>query len=84
MKKREIDGMHNGVLDTDRSYPIPKSILKHPGVQEVLDGPAQGFDYKWNVYLKEGWAFKRGRMEGCRTGNFNTYADFKFAEPVKL
>lgn len=77
-------GMIDGVLDTDRSYPIPKTIRNHPGVEEVLDGPSQGFDYKWNVFLKEGWTFARGRMAGCRTGNFNSVADFRTAEPVRI
>lgn len=80
---KEIDGMENGVLDTDRSYPIPLRMKRHHAVQEVLDGPGQGFDYKWNVYLKEGWVFEIGRMAGSRTGNFNTLEDFLFANPVK-
>lgn len=77
-------GMIDGVLDTDRSYPIPKTIKNHIGVEEVLDGPSQGFDYKWNVFLKQGWVFANGRMQGCRTGNFNSVADFRSAEPVKI
>ncbi len=39
--------------DPDRSYPIPKSILKHPGVLEALDGPSEGFDYKWNIFERK-------------------------------
>lgn len=77
-------GMIDGVLDTDRSYPIPKAIKNHPGVEEVLDGPGQGFDYKWNVFLREGWAFRSGRMAGCRTGNFNSVADFRGAQPEQV
>lgn len=64
-----------------KSWPIPKTIKNHPGVLEALDGPGQGFDYKWNVFLKPGWAFRNGRMAGSRTGNFNSVRDFRFADP---
>lgn len=67
-----------------RSFPIPKTIKNHPGVLEVLDGPSEGFDYKWNVFLREGWVFASSRMQGCRTGNFNSVKEFRFAEPVKI
>lgn len=77
-------GMIDGVLDTDRSYPVPKTIKNHPGVLEALDGPSQGFDYKWNVFLREGWRFENGRMEGTRTGNFNSVSDFRTANPVRI
>jgi hypothetical protein len=74
----------DGTIDTDLSFPPPKAITSHPGVEEALDGPSQGFDYKWNVYLKKGWVFERGRMAGSRTGNFNYVADFRFAHPIKI
>jgi hypothetical protein len=62
---------------------MPKTIANHPGVEEVLDGESEGFDYRYHVWLKEGWAFRRGRMAGCRTGNFQTVAGFRFANPVR-
>lgn len=63
---------------------MPKSITSHPGVQECNYGPDEGIEsYKYAVWLKEGWQFNTGRMAGCRTGNFNTVADFRFAEPVE-
>lgn len=64
-------------------YTVPKGIIDHPGVAECDSGEAGGSDYKHDVLLKAGWAFKNGRMAGCRTGFFHTVADFKFAEPVK-
>lgn len=60
-----------------------KTIANHPAVEELLDGESQGFDYKYHVWLREGWSFKQGRMAGCRTGNFQTVADFLFAGPVR-
>ena len=66
-----------------RTWPFPKTIIKHPGVQGILHGADEGIDYKWNVWLKDGWSFARGRMQGCRTGNFNSVADFRTAEPVR-
>ena len=63
--------------------PVSKTIANHPAVEEVLDGEGEGFDYKYHVWLKEGWSFRLGRMAGCRTGNFHTVADFQFADPVR-
>lgn len=61
---------------------IPKSIISHPAVEECDLPEESGVDYKYSVFLKEGWVFQRGRMEGCRSGNFNTVSDFKYAEPI--
>ncbi len=61
-----------------------KTIARHPAVQEVLDGEAEGFDYKYDVWLRDGWVFSRGRMAGCQGGRFHTVKDFLFAEPEKL
>ena len=61
-----------------------KAISSHPGVESCDFGPDVGVDdYKYSVFLKDGWVFSSGRMEGCRSGNFNTVLDFKYAEPVK-
>jgi len=64
-------------------YKAPKAILTHPGVKECECGEGAGSDYKHDVFLKEGWEFKRGRMAGIRSGFFHTVKDFKFAEPIK-
>ncbi len=65
------------------TYKVPKTIASHPGVEECNYGPYEGIeDYKHAVWLKEGWVFERGRMEGCRTGNFNSVRDFLLANPV--
>jgi hypothetical protein len=65
-------------------YKAPKTITTHPGVETCEDGDAEGMDYKHAVWLREGWQFKRGRMAGCRGGNFQTVEEFRFAEPVKV
>lgn len=80
----EIEGMEGGMLDTDRSYPVPTQIRRHPGVKEVLDAVAMGFDYKWNVFLKAGWEFESGRTAGTRTGNFSTWQAFHNARPIRV
>lgn len=68
-----------------KKFSAPKAIANHPGVQECLDGPTEGFDdYRYDVCLKAGWLFKSGRMEGCRSGRFNNVADFRHAEPTKI
>lgn len=64
-------------------FKAPKSIAGHVAVEEVLDGYNEGFDYKYDVFLKEGYVFSRGRMEGSRQGCFNTVADFWDARPIQ-
>ena len=67
-----------------KRFQAPAGIANHPSVEECLDGPSEGFEgYRYDVWLKEGWEFKRGRMAGCRGGTFNSVADFKFAQPIK-
>ena len=64
-------------------YTAPKGITSHPAVLECEHAPASGVeDYKHDVFLKEGWVFRRGRMAGCRSGHFHNVAEFRFAEPV--
>lgn len=63
---------------------LPKAIISHPAVEECLDGEAEGFDYKYNVWLKEEFRFKLGRMAGCRTGNFHNVKDFLAAQPERI
>ena len=62
--------------------PISKTILNHPAVEEHLCGYSEGSDYKYDVFLKEGWVFKNFRMEGCRGGFFNSIEDFFDARPI--
>jgi len=62
---------------------MSKTILNHPAVIEcLLDGDG-GSDYKYDTFLKEGWVYEYGRTAGCRGGNFNTVAEFKYANPIK-
>jgi len=46
---------------------------------EVDDAAALGFDpaYKYDVWLKDGYVFGDGRMEGCQSARFTSVADFK-------
>jgi hypothetical protein len=61
-----------------------KTILNHPAVEECLDAKSEGFEeYKYDVWLKEGWVFSNGRMKECRGGRFNTVEDFLFAAPTR-
>jgi hypothetical protein len=64
-------------------FKIPKTIAQHPAMEEALDGPSQGSDYKYDVWLKEGWVFENGRMAGCRGARFNNVADFLSANPIR-
>jgi len=62
---------------------IPKAIATHPGVLECCSGPDSGVEeYRYDVFLKEGWYYQNGRMAGGRCGHFNTVADFKYANPT--
>ena len=63
---------------------ISKTIEKHPGVLEVHLGESSGVDYKYEVFLREGWAYQNGRMAGTRCGHFETVSEFKFANPIRL
>lgn len=65
------------------TYKAPITILRHPGVEECLSGDDEGMDYKHAVWLREDWRFERGRMAGCRSGNFNRVADFLYANPMR-
>jgi hypothetical protein len=66
-------------------FRAPKSIAGHPAVEECLCGTDEGFDdYKYDVWLKEGWVFLRGNGAGYRGGRFNRVEDFRHAEPVKI
>ena len=68
-----------------KRYTAPKGIVSHPAVETCDYGPDSGIeDYRHDVWLREGWEFKRGRMATCRGGHFNTVADFLHAEPIKV
>lgn len=72
-----------GLAQANGNSRLSKKVTEHPAVQECDFGPDTGSDYKYDVLLKEGWVFKRGRMADCRTGFFNSVADFEHAEPIK-
>jgi len=63
---------------------ISKTIAKHPGVLELDWGESSGVDYKYEVFLREGWIYQNGRMQGSRCGHFDTIDEFKFANPVAV
>ena len=64
------------------TYKAPKKIKNHPAVESCEYGPDSGLDYKHDVFLKDGWVFSAGRMEGRQSGNFNSVAEFEYAEPM--
>ncbi len=67
-----------------KTYAAPKAIINHPAVETCDYGPDSGVeDYRHDVWLREGWTFKHGRMAGCRGGHFNSVANFKLANPVQ-
>ena len=62
---------------------VPKAISAHPAVLEAAPADSDTPDYKWQVYLRDGWQFARGRTAGTRSLFCNTVADFKHAEPIR-
>lgn len=58
-----------------------KTISRHPAVQACDDGYAEGFDYKYSIFLRDGWEFTRGKAAGTRQLTCDTVADFLHAEP---
>lgn len=69
------------LLETSTMATVPKTIREHAAVQESGLGEDEDVDYKYVVWLKEGFSFKSGRMAGCRSGHFNTAAEFRNAAP---
>ena len=65
-----------------RGYVAPKAIAQHPGVAECTSGEAGNSDYRHEVYLRDGWEYKRGRMAGGKLGFFMNVKDFQHAEPI--
>lgn len=64
---------------------MSKTIRNHPAVQECLRGEETGvIDYKYDIFLKEGWAFEKGHLAGFRTLHCNTVAEFLHANPIPL
>lgn len=66
------------------AYTAPKKIKNHPAVESCEYGPDSGLDYKHDVFLKDGWVFSAGRMEGRQSGHFNSVAEFEYAEPERM
>lgn len=75
-------GNRFGLSQANGTRRLSKVVKSHPAVAECGFGPDGGSDYKYDVLLKAGWAFKCGRMAGCRSGFFNSTDDFLYAEPV--
>lgn len=65
-------------------YKPPKAIIGHPGVQECSDADANGApDYRHDVFLRPDWRFTSGRMDGCRSGLFQSVERFRLARPQR-
>ena len=64
---------------------VPKYLKDHPAVDyvEYMLDQSDG-DYRWGVYLKEGWVFKYGRGMGTNYLNIQNRASFKDACPVPI
>ena len=62
---------------------VPVTIRNHEGVAEAELGASSNVDYKYDVFLKDGWVFSSGRMAGCQTGHFNSVNEFRQAGPKK-
>ena len=60
---------------------VPKYLSSHPAIAEVEDMREQS-DYKWGIWLKEGWCFNSGRAMGCRSLNIMNKADLDIANPI--
>jgi hypothetical protein len=63
-------------------FRAPKAIQQHAGVEEITSGDAEGSDYRYYVWLKDGWRFTSGRMAGCQGAFFQSVADFRYALPT--
>ncbi len=65
---------------------IPKATLERcPAVRRVTACADIGVDdYLFEVELREGYQFTRGRMTGCRFAHFNTVSDFRYAKPERV
>ena len=63
----------------------PKYLTSHPAVQDVEYMLNQsGGDYRWGVYLKEGWVFENSRGMGTGYLNIQNKQAFDDACPVKI
>lgn len=62
--------------------PVAAAIKNHPGVAEV--DIFTDSDYKYDVFLKEGWVFQNGRMANTRSGFFHTVNEFRYANPIRI
>lgn len=64
-------------------FKAPKEIANNKMVLECLDAKEEGFiDYKYDVFLKDGFVFSGGRMSGGRHGNFNSVSEFRSARAI--
>lgn len=62
---------------------LPTTIINHPAVAKVTSGEDEGSDYRFYVWLKDGWSYKYGRNAGCQGCFFNTVRQFQDALPTK-
>lgn len=62
-----------------KTFKPPKGIITHETVESCFSGNDEGSNYKYWVYLKNGYTFKQGRLEGCTCGGFDNVNDFLYA-----
>lgn len=76
--RRSYDPSHREYTGNE---PVASAIKNHPGVQEAtISGDS---DYKYEVFLKEGWSWQSGRNAGGRTGFFHNVGEFRQANPIR-
>ena len=62
-----------------------KKVTSHPAVATVDFGPDSGVeDYKYDIWLQDGYRFTSGKSEGCQGGHFTSAQDFLYARPMPL
>tara|TARA_R110000787_G_scaffold90264_1_gene190766 strand:- start:42 stop:266 length:225 start_codon:yes stop_codon:yes gene_type:complete len=62
---------------------MPRTIFNHPAVDEVRE--ADGIDgVKYDVILKAGYCWLRGRNAGGTCGFFSNVKDFIYWRPVTV
>ena len=63
---------------------MPKGIANHEAVETVSSGADTGSDYKYDVFLVDGWVFSQGRNEGCQGTFCNSVAEFNNMMPMPI
>ena len=63
---------------------MPRTIFNHPAVQEVCEADGCDDGVKYDVILKDGYCWLRGRNAGGMCGFFRNVKDFIYWRPVTV